>query len=85
VWDDNPLANADFAILYPVLNVRQINDLEVKFLLLLQYKLTVPGSLYARYFFELRTICERDPAAYARPIAAVSARVLRRAAPPGAN
>jgi len=60
VWDDNPLANADFSILYPVLNVKQINALELKFLLLLQYKLTVTSSLYARYFFELRTICDND-------------------------
>jgi len=60
VWDDNPLANADFSILYPVLTVKQINALELKFLLLLQYKLTVTASLYARYFFELRTICELE-------------------------
>ena len=60
VWDDNPLANADFTILYPVLTLAQVNDLELKFLLLLRYKLTVTPSLYARYYFELRTICESE-------------------------
>lgn len=60
VWDDNPLANADFSILYPALNVKQINRLEVKFLRLLQYKLTVTASLYARYYFELRSICDTE-------------------------
>lgn len=60
VWDDNPLCNADFSILYPVLNVKQINFLELRFLLLLEYKLTVSASLYARYYFELRTIYEHE-------------------------
>lgn len=60
VWDDNPLANADFSILYSALNIKQINALEVKFLRLLQYKLTVTASLYARYYFELRTICDNE-------------------------
>ena len=98
VWDDNPLANADFSVLYPVLNIKDINALELRFLLLLQYKvctrhpvtpvrscslinpwlllcflwaplqLTVTASLYARYYFELRTICESDSRICHRPL-----------------
>ena len=48
VWDDTPLINADFSILYPALNVAQINFLERKFLDLLEFKLAVnPGALRA--------------------------------------
>jgi len=58
VWDDTPLINADFSILYPALTVKEINFLERKFLDLLEFKLTVSSSLYAQYYFELRSICE---------------------------
>ncbi len=58
VWDDTPLINADFSILYPPLTVKEINYLERKLLDLLEFKLTVSPSLYAQYYFELRSICE---------------------------
>jgi hypothetical protein len=38
VWDDTPLINADFSILYPALTVKEINFLERKFLDLLEFK-----------------------------------------------
>lgn len=62
VWDDTPLINADFSILYPALTVKEINFLERKFLDLLEFKLTVSASLYAQYYFELRSICEENQA-----------------------
>lgn len=60
VWEDTPLINADFSILYPALNVKEINALERKFLDLLEFKLSVPPSLYAQYYFELRSICKES-------------------------
>lgn len=60
VWDDTPLINADFSILYPALSVKEINYLERKYLGLLEFKLTVSPSLYAQYYFELRSICEEN-------------------------
>lgn len=60
VWDDTPLINADFSILYPALTVKDINFLERKFLDLLEFKLAVSPSLYAQYYFELRSICEEN-------------------------
>lgn len=68
VWDDTPLLNADFAVLYPVLNVRVINTLERKFLDLLQFRLGVAPSLYAQYYFELRSICEESNLALRPPL-----------------
>ena len=60
VWDDTPLINADFSILYTALTVKEINFLERKFLDLLDFKLAVSPSLYAQYYFELRSICEEN-------------------------
>jgi hypothetical protein len=66
VWDDTPLINADFSILYPALTVKEINFLERKFLDLLEFKLAVSPSLYAQYYFELRSICEENANAAAQ-------------------
>ncbi len=63
VWDDTPLINADFSILYPALTVAHVNYLERQLLSLLDFKLTVSPSLYAQYFFELRSICEESSGA----------------------
>lgn len=60
VWDDTPLINADFSILYPAVNVKEINYLERKFLALLEFKLSVSPALYAQYYYELRSISEEN-------------------------
>jgi hypothetical protein len=46
VWDDTPLINADFSILYPALNVKEINFLERKFLDLLEFKVRRLSAFY---------------------------------------
>jgi len=58
VWDDTPLINADFSVLYPALRPKDVNNLERRFLELLDFKLSISPSLYAQYFYELRSICE---------------------------
>ena len=60
VWDDTPLINADFHILYPAIDVKEINFLERKYLELLDFKLNVSSSLYAQYYFELRSVSEEN-------------------------
>lgn len=77
VWDDTPLINADFSILYPALTVKEINFLERKFLDLLEFKLTVSPSLYAQYYFELRSICEETTANF-KPLTKTTLRKLER-------
>jgi len=77
VWDDTPLINADFSILYPALTVKEINFLERKFLDLLEFKLTVSSSLYAQYYFELRSICEENSQTFnLKPLTKAQARRL---------
>jgi hypothetical protein len=56
VWDDRYLSNDDFAYIYPFFVTKEINKLEQKFLELIQYNVTVKASLYAKYYFELRSL-----------------------------
>jgi len=76
VWDDTPLINADFSILYNALTVKEINFLERKFLSLLEFKLTVSPSLYAQYYFELRSICEENNQNFMKPLSKSQAKRL---------
>ena len=38
---------------------QEINRLEKKFLELIEYNVSITSSLYASYYFELRTLCEK--------------------------
>jgi len=49
-----------FLNLFPKLNLNDINVLEKHFLELLQFNVSVTGSQYAKYFFELRALSELD-------------------------
>ena len=56
VWDDEHYTNADFAFVYPFFNTTQINQLELEFLRLIKYSLTIKSSIYLKYYLELRTL-----------------------------
>eukprot|EP00347_Sterkiella_histriomuscorum_P023904 403332985 len=56
VWDDRYLSNSDFAFIYPFFENEELNRLELKFLELIQYNLTVKTNLYAKYYFEMRSL-----------------------------
>lgn len=56
VWDDKYLSNADFAYIYPFFDAEQLNTLEMKFLEMIQYNLFIKGSLYFKYYLELKTV-----------------------------
>jgi len=59
VWDDKSLLNVDFSTICPSYSVKDINNLEKQFLELIQYNVYISSSLYASYYFELRTLCEK--------------------------
>jgi hypothetical protein len=59
VWDDRALHNSDFALFCPMFTLKEINFLEKKFLGLIDYDVSITGSLYASYYFQLRTLCQR--------------------------
>lgn len=60
VKDDKYLSNADFAFIYPFFTNPEINKLEIKFLELIQYNVTVKSGLYVKYYFELRGLNKSD-------------------------
>ena len=60
VWDDKYITNADFAYIYPFFTTSEINKLEQIFLEILQYNVIVKGPLYAKYYFELRSLFKKE-------------------------
>ena len=59
VWDDKSLLNVDFSLICSNYSLQDINQLEKKFLEMIQYNVSISASLYASYYFELRTLCEK--------------------------
>jgi len=59
VWDDKCLLNVDFTKICSSYTIKDINNLEKQFLEMLQYNVYISASLYASYYFELRTLCEK--------------------------
>merc|ERR1719217_731801 len=54
VWDDKSLLNVDFSVICSAYTLKDINNLEKKFLELLEYNVSITASMYASYYFELR-------------------------------
>ena len=56
MWDDRYLSNGDFACLYPFFTKQEINNLEQKFLELIQYQVTIKVSAYTKFYCDLRAL-----------------------------
>lgn len=56
VWDDLSMQNGDFSKICPEYSLKRINELEVAFLETIEYRVRVPSSTYAKYYFQLRAI-----------------------------
>ena len=59
VWDDLSMWNADFSQTCPngvKFSLKRINELEIAVLSALSYKVKVPASEYAKYYFLLRSM-----------------------------
>jgi hypothetical protein len=59
IWDDESFENIHFTKVFPDISLKEINELERVYLELLDYKLHISGSEYAKYYFILRTFAER--------------------------
>lgn len=60
VWEDSAVWNADFLNVFPKLNMADLGNLERQYLIALQFTVTLTSSVYAKYYFELRSISERN-------------------------
>jgi hypothetical protein len=60
VWEDQAVWNVDFLNVFPNLTVDDLNQLERHYLNSLQFNVSLKASVYAKYYFELRALSERD-------------------------
>lgn len=77
LWDDKSLANVDFPYIWrkampsrhhSKISLKRVNHMERKFLELLQYNVNVKSSLYAKYYFELRTLRDGEESFPLQPL-----------------
>jgi hypothetical protein len=60
VWQDLSSWNIEFASVYPQFSLDAINRLELSFLKYIKWDLYISSSLYAKYYFALRSLLEKS-------------------------
>jgi hypothetical protein len=56
VWDDSALKTSSFVNILPLITRHQLKCAELSFITLINYNTRVSPSLYAKYYFELRSL-----------------------------
>jgi len=77
IWEDFAVWNQDFLSIFDnVVPVRDLNQVELQFLNLVQYNLAINASTFAKYYFELRTLSKKEDLLPTKPLNKESAERL---------
>jgi len=77
VWQDYAVWTQDFLQVFNnYITVQDLNNLELKFLGLIHYRLAISASTYAKYYYELRTYSHNEAKLPPKPLDKITAKRL---------
>jgi hypothetical protein len=62
IWEEMAVWNVDYQKVFPMLSTHNLAELEKEYLTVLQFTVTLKASVYAKYYYELRALSQKDPA-----------------------